>query len=82
MLNCAFDHEVLDAVRIIAKKLNLPLVDNTGRGGAFWIICGYEWATMFAMLGMQFSPTGGSATHRRPAWFGNLPPSASSTSQC
>jgi hypothetical protein len=68
-----FDEEMLSAVRIIARRLGFHVVDRTNQGGAFWIVAGYEWATLFGCLGMQFSSTGGQATAGLPSWYGSVP---------
>ena len=65
-----FDGEMLEVARTIARRLGFHVVDRTNRGGAFWIVVGFEWATLLGCLGMQFSPTGGQATGGLPAWYG------------
>jgi len=72
MVTVVFDSEMLDVVRTIVRRLNLDHVDNTTKNGPFWVICGREWATLFELLGMEFSPSGGGATHGRPAWHGTV----------
>lgn len=54
-----FDEDVLDAVRVLARKLHLEVVDNVGQGGACWVVGGYELATLLGSCGLQFAPQGG-----------------------
>jgi len=72
MLPCVFDEEMLSVVRIISRRLELEVVDNTAPFGAYWIVGGIELSTLLAPLGLRFLADGANARKHRPAWYGRV----------
>ncbi len=72
MIACVFDDEMLSVVRIISRRLDMEVVDNTAQFGALWIVGGIELSTLLAPLGMRYMQDGSNASKHRPAWYGRV----------